>query len=186
MRNTQFRAWNIWENTEKRGKWEMLTVGIEIWRENWHTRKMRNINYGEKHWKTCKIRNTHCRTWNMSRKLKKRGKCETHTIGSGIWRENWQTRKIKNSHGMTCNMARNTEKRAKWNTNCRTWNMMRNSEKREILEINNIGPVFWQKSWKTWKMRRKNCMTWNMRMNTEKRKKGEMHTLGSGIWQENW
>ena len=54
-----------------------------------------------------KFRNVHCRTWNMERKLKimenekhplddlnndeitkKRDKCEMHTVGPGIWREN--------------------------------------------------------------------------------------------------
>ena len=54
-----------------------------------------------------KFRNVHCRTWNMSRKLKimeikkhpfddlkndeipeKHEKCEMHTEGPGIWREN--------------------------------------------------------------------------------------------------
>ena len=54
-----------------------------------------------------KFRNVHCRTWNMARKLKimendkqshddlkndeitkKREKCEMHTVGPGIWREN--------------------------------------------------------------------------------------------------
>ena len=53
------------------------------------------------------MRNVHSRTWNMAGKLKnveyekhtlqdlgcgekpeKRGKCETHTVGPGIWREN--------------------------------------------------------------------------------------------------
>jgi hypothetical protein len=54
-----------------------------------------------------KFRNVHCRTWNMARKLKimenekhpldklkndeiteKLEKCEMHTVGPGIWREN--------------------------------------------------------------------------------------------------
>ena len=54
-----------------------------------------------------KFRNVHCRTWNMARKLKimeneknpldelkndeitkKSEKCEMHTEGPGIWREN--------------------------------------------------------------------------------------------------
>ena len=53
------------------------------------------------------MRNVHSRTWNMARKLKnvenekhtlqdldcgekigKGGKCESHTVGPGIWREN--------------------------------------------------------------------------------------------------
>jgi hypothetical protein len=26
-----------------------------------------DLEYGEKHWKTCEMINTHCRTWNMGR-----------------------------------------------------------------------------------------------------------------------
>ena len=46
------------EITEKREKWEMHTVGLEIWRGNWKSQKMRNIHY---------------RTWNMTRKTEKGG-----------------------------------------------------------------------------------------------------------------
>ena len=57
--------------------------------------------------KNVKMRNAHCRTWNMARKVKitenekhplyylkydeiteKREKLEIHTVGPGIWREN--------------------------------------------------------------------------------------------------
>ena len=73
MRNTQLRTGNMARKTEKGGK----------------------------------FRNVHCRTWNMARKLKimeneknplddlkndeitnRREKCEMHTEGPGIWREN--------------------------------------------------------------------------------------------------
>jgi hypothetical protein len=33
------------------------------------------------------MRNAYCRNWNMGKKLTKRGKCEMHTAGHGIWRE---------------------------------------------------------------------------------------------------
>jgi hypothetical protein len=33
------------------------------------------------------MRNEHCRTWNMAKKQKKRGKRETHMIGHEIWEE---------------------------------------------------------------------------------------------------
>ena len=57
--------------------------------------------------KVGKVRNVHCGTWNLARKLKimeneknpldhlkndkitaKREKCEMHTVGHDIWREN--------------------------------------------------------------------------------------------------
>ena len=70
-----------------------------------------------------KFRNVHCRTWNMSRKLKimenekhprddlkndeitaKREKWEMHTVEPGIWREKWKSRKMRNTHSRTWNM----------------------------------------------------------------------------------
>jgi hypothetical protein len=125
------------EITKKREKWEMLTEGPGIWRENWKSRKMRNTHF--RTWNTArktekggKFRNVHCRTWNMARKLKimenekhplddlkndeitkKREKWQMHTEGPGIWRENWKLRKVGNTHFRTWNMARNTEKGGK-------------------------------------------------------------------------
>ena len=90
----------------------MHTERPGIWRENLKSRNMRNT-----HFRTCSmarendkggvVRNVHSRTWNMSRKLKimenekhpldglkndeitkRREKCEMHTEGPGIWREN--------------------------------------------------------------------------------------------------
>jgi hypothetical protein len=46
------------------------------------------LKYGEKHGKTYKMKNTHCRTWKMARNSEKREKGEMHTVGTGIWREN--------------------------------------------------------------------------------------------------
>ena len=59
------------------------------------------------------MRNTHCRTLIMARKLKKKksGKRETHMVGTGIWRETLKTWKMKHKHCITWNMARNTPKR---------------------------------------------------------------------------
>ena len=34
------------------------------------TQTLYDLEYGEKHLKTWKMRNAHCRTWSMSRKLK--------------------------------------------------------------------------------------------------------------------
>ena len=94
FRNVHCRTWNMARNlkimenekhplddlkndkiTEKRGKWEMHTVGPEKWRENWKSRKMRSThfrtwNMARKTEKVGKFRNVHCRTWNIARKLK--------------------------------------------------------------------------------------------------------------------
>ena len=35
-----------------------------------------------------KMRNAHCRTWNIARKLKKVVNLEMSTVGPGIWHEN--------------------------------------------------------------------------------------------------
>ena len=61
-------------NTEKRGKWEMHTVGPGVWPGNW---------------KSWTMRNTHCSTWNMMRNTEKRERLEMHTAGPGVWREIW-------------------------------------------------------------------------------------------------
>ena len=98
-----------------------------------------------------KVRNVHCRTGNMARKLKK-WKQDTPTVRLGIWWETWQTRKMKNSLG-------------------RIWKMVRNREKRENVEIHIVGPWLWQENWKTWKMRHNHCMIWNMARKTEKGEK---------------
>ena len=58
------------------------------------------------------MRNTHCRTLNMSRKLTNEEN-EKIVVGPEMWRETWK----------------NVQK--KRNTPCRTWKMARNSEKRE-------------------------------------------------------
>jgi hypothetical protein len=63
------------EITEKRGIWEMHTVGPGIWPENWNSRIMRNThfrtwNMARKTEKGGKFRIVHSRTWNMARKLK--------------------------------------------------------------------------------------------------------------------
>jgi hypothetical protein len=93
------------------------------------TRKMYVLEYVEKHWKTCKMRKTHCRSWNMERKLKnlenetqtlfklnwqlntqKWGKWEMHTVRPGVWREIRKLWKMRNTHCMTWNVARTSEK----------------------------------------------------------------------------
>ena len=82
------------KKTENHGKWEIHTWGREIWRgklkkvknlemsivghgiwqENCKWWKMRTFTWRlekwRSHWKTWKMRNAHCRTWNMARKMK--------------------------------------------------------------------------------------------------------------------
>ena len=54
------------------------------------TKTLLDMEYREKHWKTWKMKNAQCRTWNVAKKKKKKkkkteihGKWETHTIGPG-------------------------------------------------------------------------------------------------------
>ena len=69
----------------------MHTVGSEIWREKLKNVKdekntLQDQDYREKTEKTRKMRQKkHCLTWNMARNTQKRGKCEMHTVGPGIW-----------------------------------------------------------------------------------------------------
>ena len=51
-------------------------------------------------------------TYNLKNDVitEKREKCEMHTVGPGIWRENWKSRKMRNTQFRTWNMARKTEK----------------------------------------------------------------------------
>ena len=138
MRNIHCRTWKRARNTQKLAKWEITTC------RTWNmARKMKNVEndtqtlyhleYGEKYWKWWKMKNAHCRTLNMARKLKswivrnkycrtwnmarnteKLEKWELHTVGPGLWRENWKTWKMRWKHCMNWNMVRNTEKGWKW------------------------------------------------------------------------
>ena len=135
MRNSHGSTWNMGRYTEKRAKWETNTIGHVIWRETVKTWSMRNtismtrivarklkklenetetlydLEYGEKHWKTCKMIHTLCRNWNMARKL-------THEETEKL---TWWDMKYGKKQWKTCEMR---------NTFCRTWNMARNTEKR--------------------------------------------------------
>jgi hypothetical protein len=128
------------------------------------TQTLYDVQY-DKHWKTWKMKNAHCRTWNMLRKLTNNNKKkENHVIGPGLWRETWQTRKMRNSHGTT-------------------WNMERNNEKLKIWETQTVGPSIWQQNWKTLKMSHNH---WNIARNTEKWLKWAMYSVGHGLKRENW
>ena len=112
----------------KNGKWEMHTLGPGIWRENWKSWKMKintvgseiwretpknvknekqnlfDLEYGEKQWKRCKMRNAHCRTWNMARK-RNIVENEKHTLMKYVVKP-WKTWKKINTHCRTWIMAR--------------------------------------------------------------------------------
>ena len=49
------------------------------------TQKLYNLEYGEKHLKRWKMRNAHCRTWNIARNPQK---LQKHTLGPGLRQEN--------------------------------------------------------------------------------------------------
>ena len=81
------------EKTENHGKGDTNTVSLGIWRETLRKVEnvkciLQNLEYGEKTEKMWKMRNTHCRTQNMSRNSEKREKREMHTVRPGLWREN--------------------------------------------------------------------------------------------------
>jgi hypothetical protein len=146
----------------------------------------RKRNIARKTDKGGKLRNVHCRRWNMARKLKimenekhllhdlkndeiteKSEKWLMHTVGPGIWRENWKSWKMRNTHFRMWYMARKTEKGEKFrNVLCGTWNMAR---KEKIME-NEKHPLNDLKNDEI----------------SEKREKWEMHTVGPGMWQETW
>ena len=92
MRHKHCMTWNMAISTEKRVKWYTHSVGIGIWQEtakiwkihtveSWilarkstnienETKTLYDLEYGEKHWKTWKMKIAHCRTWNMAWKMK--------------------------------------------------------------------------------------------------------------------
>ena len=75
MKNVHFRTWNMARKLKK-VKNEKGTL--------------EEMEYGEKHLKTWKMRNAHYRTCNMARKPKnveKETHTHTHTVGPGIWQE---------------------------------------------------------------------------------------------------
>jgi len=160
----------------KNGKWEMHTLGPGIWRENWKSWKMKintvgseiwretpknvknekqnlfDLEYGEKQWKWWKMRNAHCRTWNMVKKLKKFRKWKTHTVGPGKWRETFKN--VKNEKNP---LARKL-----------------NNEKNETQTLFDM--EYREKHWKRWKMRNAHYRTWNMARKL-KIMENEKHTL---------
>jgi hypothetical protein len=49
-------------------------MAIKLKKVENETQTLYELEYGKKWWKTWKMRNAHCRTWNMTRNTEKRGK----------------------------------------------------------------------------------------------------------------
>ena len=122
-----------------------------------------DLEYGEKHWKTWKMRNTHCRKWNMVRNGEKHEIWKINTVGPGLWPENWQTWKKRNKHCMTWIMARKLTIKEK---------------KTHIVE-----PGIWRENWQTRKMGNSHGRTWNIAQNNENHAKWGTRTVGLRIWR---
>ena len=72
------------KKVEKLGKWDTHTVEAGIWWENWQKREIETYTVGPGIWKEIwqkrKMRNSHGRTWNMTRNTEKREKNEKCTL----------------------------------------------------------------------------------------------------------
>ena len=155
------------EKTENHGKWEIHTLGREIWRGK--LKKVENLEMStvgrgiwQENWKSWKMRNIHLTTWKMTKSLKnvKNEKCslkdleygektenlgnwEIHTLGGEIRRG--KLKKLDNLEMSTVahEIWQETENHGNWKTS--TWRLEK-----------------WRNPWKTWKMRNAHCRTWNM------------------------
>ena len=79
------------EKTENHGKWEIHTLGREIWRE-----KLKNVEHLEM---------STVGRW-ICQETQNHGKWETSTWRLEKWRNNWKTWKMRNAHQRTWNMER--------------------------------------------------------------------------------
>ena len=89
------------ENTENHGKWEIHTLGREIWRGK--LKKVENLEMStvgrgiwQENWKSWKTKNIHLTTWKMTKSLKnvKNEKCTLKDLEYGEKTENhrkWET-----------------------------------------------------------------------------------------------
>jgi hypothetical protein len=73
----------------------------------------------------------------MARKTQKLGKCEMHTVGPGVCRDNGKSWKMRKTHCKTWNVARNTEKHEKWEMNLKYGGKTENHGK---WETHTVGP----------------------------------------------
>ena len=96
------------------------------------------------------MRNEHCRTWKLARKLKNVGNetqilydlaygkkhsktwnMRNHTEGPGVWQEKGKSWKMRKTYCRNWNMTRNTKTWKMRNAHCRTWSM---AGKMKIME----------------------------------------------------
>ena len=133
------------------------------------------MKYGKTHWKTCKKRNVHLRTWIMGRELKN-VENETHTLYVLEYgEEQWKTWKGRNSHGRNWNKATNSEKPEKREINTLGPVLWQENEKPGKWDTNTVGPWIWREKWPTIKMRKPPGSTWNMARNILKSAKWGTH-----------
>ena len=145
----------------------MHTEGPGIWRENWKSRKIRNTHF--RMWNTSrktekggKFRNVHCRTWNMARKLKIMEN-EKHPLDdlkndeTTEKREKWEMHTVRPRHG------EKSENHGKWEIHNLGREIWRGKLKKvENLEMSTLGRGIWQENLKSWKMRNIHLTTLKM------------------------
>jgi hypothetical protein len=152
---------------EKREKWEMHTVGPGIWRENWKSRKMRNMhfrswNMARKTEKGGKIGTVHCRIWNMARKLKIMEN-EKHPLDE--LKNDEITKNVKNEKCTLQNLeyGEKTENHGIWEIHTLGREIRRKKLiKEENLEISTVGHGIWRENWKSWKMKNIHLTNWKI------------------------
>ena len=74
MINAHCRTWNMARKLKKNRKWEIHTLGREIWRgtqKKLENLEMSTVGHGiwQENWKSWKMRNIHLTTWKMRKSL---------------------------------------------------------------------------------------------------------------------
>ena len=150
------------EKTENHGKWEIHTLGHEIWRgklKKLENLEMFNVGHGiwQENWKSWKMINFHLRTWKMTKSMKnvKNEKCTLKDLEYGEKTENYGKWEI---HTLGREICRGKLKKV------------------ENLEMSTVGRGIWQENWKSWKMINNHMTTWKMTKSLQK-VKNEKFTL---------
>jgi len=128
----------------------------------YETQTVYDLEYGKKHWNTCKMRNTHCRTWNMARnsgirEILRNTDCSTWILARKeknvenktqilydleYGEKHWKTEKWKLHTEIPGIMRENWQMRKRRNSHSRTWNMARNTVKSIKWDTHTVGPEF--------------------------------------------
>ena len=90
----------------------------------------------------------------------------THTGGTGLWRENCKTWEKRHTHCRTQNKANKKQKNKQ-----QQQQQQQKQLKRGKLKMHNVGLGIWREYCKTWKMRKTHFKTWNMGRDNENRGK---------------